>query len=47
MEVRKGPTTAKWWGPSDDEVVGEALGCEWGGCSVSCSRQSGEASELV
>jgi hypothetical protein len=43
MAVWKGLTTAKWQGPSD----GEALGCDWGGCSVPCSRQSGEASELV
>jgi hypothetical protein len=44
MAVRKEPTMAKWRGPSDGEVTDEALGCDWGGCSVPCSRQSGEAS---
>jgi hypothetical protein len=34
MVVRKGPTTAKWRGSSDSEVIGEALGCDWGGDAV-------------
>jgi hypothetical protein len=37
MAVRKGPTTAKWRGPSDGEVTDEALGCDWGD-AVFCAR---------
>jgi hypothetical protein len=36
--VRKGPTTAKWRGLCDGEVVDEALGCDWGGDVVFCAQ---------
>jgi hypothetical protein len=38
MVVRKGPTTARWWGSNGGEVAGEALGRDWGGEAVFRAR---------
>jgi hypothetical protein len=34
-------------GPKRHQGRRRGLGCDWGGCSVPCSRQSGEANELM
>ena len=38
MAVRKGPTTVKWQGSNDGEVVDEALGYGWGGDALFHAR---------
>ena len=38
MVVRKGSTTAKWWGSNGGEVAGEALGYDWEGDAVFRAR---------